>query len=267
MIHFVVALRAEAGPVIERFRLRGEGQRAPYPLYQGEDVRLVISGVGRVAAAGATAYLATRCPEPGAAWINLGTAAHRSFDLGEVVLADKIVEAASGRSWYPPLIGAGGLRSAGVCTVDRMETGLTDQRLYEMEAAGFYSTVVRWGRTELVRVLKVVSDRGEDAPQPFDHDRVAGLIGGALELVEKQVEVLRDLAARLPDCRENEDFNALGERWRFSVTQRRRLRRQGRRAAALGRGIDSLELGGCSSASAALDEIDRQLDSTPISRP
>ena len=266
MIHFVVALRAEAGPIIERFRLRGEAQRAPFALYRGKDARLVVSGVGRVAAAGATAYLATRFPEPDAAWLNIGTAAHRSFDLGEAVLADRIVEAASDRSWYPPLIGAGDLRSATVCTVDRMETGPTDRRLYEMEAAGFYSTVVRWSSAELVRVLKVVSDRGEESLEPFDRDRVTGLIEGVLEAVENEVEALRELASRLPDPGDG-GFDTLPGRWRFSVTQRRRLERQARRAAALGREVGSLELGGCSSASAVLDQIDRQLDRTPVPRP
>ncbi len=266
MIHFVVALRAEAGPIIERFGLRGEAHRAPFAFYQGKDARLVVSGVGRVAAAGATAYLATRCPEPRAAWLNLGTAAHRTFDLGEAVIADQIIEAASGRSWYPPLIGAGDLRSASVCTVDRIETDLTDQHLYEMEAAGFYSTVVRWSSTELVRVLKVVSDRGEESLRPFDRDRVAGLIEGVLEAVDSEVESLRELATRLPHP-SGEGFDVLGERWRFSFTQRRRLQRQAVRAAALGREVDSLELGGCSSAAAVLDQIDRQLDGTPFPRP
>ena len=75
MIHLVVALRAEARPLIEHFRLRGEPERSPFALYQGDAMRLVISGVGRVAAAGATAHLATRYPESRAAWLNFGMAA------------------------------------------------------------------------------------------------------------------------------------------------------------------------------------------------
>jgi len=199
MIHFVVALRAEARPIIEHFRLQGEADRAPFRVYQGREARLVVSGVGRVAAAGATAYLATQCPGSDITWLNVGIAGHRTLDLGQPVLAREIVEAASGKRWSPPLIDKGGLPCATVCTVDKMATDLSDERLYEMEAAGFYGTAVRWTRSELVRVLKVVSDRGEEAEETFDRGRVTGLIAAALESVERQVEVLRELAATVPD--------------------------------------------------------------------
>jgi hypothetical protein len=266
LIHFVVALREEARPLIEHFRLRGESERSAYALYRSDDVRLVVSGIGRVAAAGATAFLAAQHPDPRAVWINFGMAAHRSLRMGECVAGSEVIEAASGRRWYPPLIGVGDLAAASVRTVDAMATDLDDDRLYEMEAAGFYPTAVRWASSELVRVLKVVSDRGETSCEVFDRGQVESLVSGVLERLDEQVESLKELAGRLPEAIESQT-GTLVERWRLSVTQRRRHDRQMRRAAALGCDVEAFDLGECSSATAALDLIDRQLDAQPIPRP
>jgi hypothetical protein len=266
VIHFVVALREEARPLIEHYRLRGESERSAWALYRSDEVRLVVSGIGRVAAAGATAFLAAQSSDPRTIWINFGMAAHRSLEMGACVAGSEVIESATGRRWYPPLIGAGDLASASVCTVDAMATHLDDDRLYEMEAAGFYPTAVRWASSELVRVLKVVSDRGESSCEAFDRGQVEGLAAGALEALDEQVASLEQLAGRLPEPIEPQP-GVLGERWRLSVTQRRRLDRQIRRAAALGCDVKGFDLGECSSATAALDLIDSQLDGLPILRP
>lgn len=262
----MVALREEARPLIEHYRLRGESERSSFALYRSDEVRLVVSGIGRVAAAGATAFLAARYPDPGTVWINFGMAAHRSLGMGECVAGSEVIEAASGRRWYPPLIGIGDLAVASVCTVDAIATDLADDRLYEMEAAGFYPTAVRWASSELVRILKVVSDRGETSCEVFDRGQVESLVSGVLERLDEQVESLEEMAGRLPEVI-GSDSGALEGRWRLSVTQRRRLDRQMRRAAALGCDVKAFDLTECSSATAALDLIDLQLDAQPIPRP
>ena len=55
MIHLVVALPAEASPLIERLGLRRDMAGRAMRLYVGDDLRLVVSGVGKVAAAAAAA--------------------------------------------------------------------------------------------------------------------------------------------------------------------------------------------------------------------
>ena len=84
MIHFVVALPAEGKPLIDRYGLRRRTLRSDYPIYEGNDITLIVSGIGKVAAAAATACLhaSTNDHRPGV-WLNVGIAGHSQRPVGE----------------------------------------------------------------------------------------------------------------------------------------------------------------------------------------
>ena len=54
MLRFVVALAAEARPLIARYRLERLSSAAAFPLYRRGAAALVVSGIGKTAAAAAT---------------------------------------------------------------------------------------------------------------------------------------------------------------------------------------------------------------------
>ena len=100
MLCLVVALAAEARPLLAPHRLQGVNGH-PYRICAGEQTHLIVSGIGKVAAAAATAYLRALIGDTPAAWLNIGIAGHGSQAVGTPLLAHKVVDAASGKPFYP----------------------------------------------------------------------------------------------------------------------------------------------------------------------
>ncbi|MFQ5351318.1 MAG: hypothetical protein ACE5EG_12825, partial [Thermoanaerobaculia bacterium] len=182
MIRLVVALPAEARPLIRRFGLEwvDDGELT---VWRAERISLVVSGVGRKAAVAAVATLAAGEGPRECAWLNVGIAGHRTLAVGEVVLAHKVVDAGGGRAWYPPLVFEPPCGTATVTTVDRPETGYPKETVYEMEAAGFCSAAARFSSAELIQVVKVISDNAAAPPERLTARRVEELIEGATETI------------------------------------------------------------------------------------
>ncbi len=151
MILWVVALRAEAQALVSALGLRAHSRATPWPLYIGADgdAALVISGVGRAAAAAAggwaQGFLATRASaiDTPVAWVNAGVAGHAAGPLGRALLAHRVVEVATERTWYPPPVPGVTLDSDTVFTVDRPESTFEPAGAYDMEAAGFLTAATR----------------------------------------------------------------------------------------------------------------------------
>ena len=158
MLRFVVALQAEARPLVERFGMEALDE-GPFPVYRGQDGWLIVSGHGKAAAAAATAYLHLFSGAAlGRAWLNVGLGGHRQRLLGEGVVAHKISDGASGASWYPQLVIDSPRPTAPVLTAERVEEEYSLPWVYESEAAGFFPTACRFSVAELVHCFKVVSD-------------------------------------------------------------------------------------------------------------
>ncbi len=225
-VHVVAALWSEARPLIDHFGLEAADPGAPFRIFEGNGVALVVSGVGKVASAAAAGYLFAR---HGAGrdrpWINVGVGGHRDLASGSAVVAHKVVDRATGRAWYPPLVFEPALPTATVCTVDDVERDYETEMVYEMEAAGFYSAAARFATAELVHVVKIISDGPDHLPDGLTARRVTELVSAAVEPVAGLVDSTRDLARDLESVRPRVDTAPWLERWHFTVTQRRRLER------------------------------------------
>lgn len=246
-VNLVVALLPEAKPLVERFELAAcdEG-RTPFPCFEGHSegngLRLVVSGIGKFAAATAVGHLSARTSlQRDAAWLNVGVGGHRDLALGETRLANKVAEAASGRTWFPPRAFRSPCRSVPVLTVDEPETGYRTDDIYDMEAAGFFSAATRYSTAELVQSLKVVSDNAE---APLGDDlrqrgrqmarQARSLIEASGPVVERVIEELWGLCAeahKTHTC--PEQLTSFRDRWRFTVAQQSQLRDLLRRWEAL----------------------------------
>lgn len=228
-----MALEAEARPLVERYGLRRDPTVDAFKVFhadetfRGEGVALVVSGLGKVASAAATAYLHLLTGgEINASWINVGIAGHRSRPLGEAVLGHKILDRASGRSWYPPHVFAPRLTTDEIVTVDGVERAFDDDGAHEMEASGFYPTACRFATAELVQCLKVVSDGPGDVPERLSARRVTELIAGQMEAIEWLVGETDQLGLEMRRLEEDPpELESLLGRWHFTVTEARQLRR------------------------------------------
>lgn len=232
---FVVALPSEARPLIAHYRLVRPSQAAPFKIFQRDDVWLIISGPGKVAAAAATAHLHAVAGVLGcAAWLNVGIAGHGDHAVGQAAVAHKIRDRASGQLWYPPQLLRWGCATAEVVTVDRPEQDFAEPVLYDMEASGFYATACRFATSELVQCLKIVSDNRTSPARDLTPQRIEGLIGKHLGLIDGVAAGCASLAAEVAQLEAPPPaFEALVADHHFTVSDRHRLRRLLQRWQAL----------------------------------
>jgi adenosylhomocysteine nucleosidase len=198
MLRFVVALQAEARPLVERFGMAAVSE-SPFPIYRGDEGWLIVSGHGKAASAAATAYLHLAAGGAlGCAWLNVGLGGHGRRTLGDGVLAHKITDAASGASWYPELVDDVPCPTAPVLTVERVEEEYSEPWVYESEAAGFFPTACRFSVAELVHAYKVISDNPDATlSRRMSSVAVEELIDGNLGRIETVARGLAALAGEL----------------------------------------------------------------------
>jgi hypothetical protein len=264
MLRFVVAVAPEADALVRRYRM--ELQEGAFRWYRSEAAALVISGVGKTAAAAATGYLHAKTgEEPLGVWLNFGTAGHRDRPRGDLVLAHTVRDAASGESFHPTLLDGPDLEAVEIRTVERPEVEFDSDALYDMEAYGFVATAIRFSTSELVQSIKIVSDnRGTtaaawtpEAVRDLVEERADDVVGAA----ERFREIARDLEPlRRAETETKELVGAFRDRARFTTSEARRLARLLVRWAALEPGavLRPENIPGASSAE-ILDGLERRL--------
>lgn len=200
-IHLVVALPAEAKPVVSWLNLKRTQPAQGFPIYGHRHIRLVVAGSGKTNAAAATAFLYAMggCPRD-AVWVNLGIAGHAGREVGTVVLADQISDAGTNWSWYPLLTMNAPCPTDALVTLDRPDLSYRRQAMLDMEASGFYATARRFSTPELVQVLKVISDNRHETADGLDAVRVRRLVSGSLDTLSR---LLRGLGEFARDIQEN----------------------------------------------------------------
>lgn len=198
-VNLVVALRAEAEPIVEHFGLR-ERPRSRYPLFSnGEgNLWLIVTGVGRGASSSATTYLGrSRGSGRGSVWLNVGIAGQREFPLGTCRLANWIEDAMTGESWDLPICFETSLKTATLRTVAEPEGGYRGDGMYDMEAAGFYAAASHFSDPRLIQVLKVISDNRRSGVDNISRKQVGQLIADRKGVIEQTINSLGHLSAQI----------------------------------------------------------------------
>jgi len=159
MIYVVVALAAEARPLITHFQLARVADLAPLSVYRRSDLALIIGGVGKEAMAASLDDLAQAIPPDGrSVWLNVGVAGHRQHPIGTAVLGSQVTDVETGEVYRLSPPEDLHLEMGEVLTVAHVETKYESESLYEMEAATFCERAAAITSTELIQVLKIVSD-------------------------------------------------------------------------------------------------------------
>ncbi len=225
LVNLVAALPAEAKPMVSRFKLKRVLPDRGFPVYSNQRISLVVCGVGKVNAAAACTFLYTLngCPQ-NTIWVNLGIAGHGLRAVGDTLLAHHILDAASGRQWYPVQAFKPPCPSDSLETRDRPDFEYDHGHAIDMEASGFYPTALRFTTAELVQCLKVVSDNPDRPGQGINAKSVQELIGDQLDLLDLLLVRLGYLADLL---RETQIPDEVRQRYRrhcrFSESQYRQL--------------------------------------------
>ena len=235
VLRFVTALEAEARPLIEHYRLVNDSDGEAFKIFRRDGVALIISGIGKAAAAAATAFLHLAASgEQNAVWLNVGIAGHGTRGVGEAILAHKVHDHGSGRSWYPPLVFKPPCATDQVTTVDRPERQMTSTGAFDMEASGFVATASRFASAELVHCLKFVSDGPGTDLESLTPRGVRRLVEQHIAVVESVATACGKLSRELREVDAQPlELEVCLKRWRFTVTDQRELHRLLRRRQTL----------------------------------
>lgn len=228
MINLVVALKAEAAPLIESLGLKRDGAPLPFELWRNDDLQLVVCGMGALRAAGAVGWLAGQPSDSSQAWLNVGIAGHSTCSRGTLLVATKLIHRTSARCAYPPLIAAVAAKAENfdqLHTVDAPDTDYRQAGAVDMEAFGIWEVATRVSPAELVMFAKIVSD-GPNAGSIEDIDRagVSALVAEHVGAIGGFIDSLADLT-RVESQRRfiPPEVEQITSRWHFSVSARHEL--------------------------------------------
>lgn len=173
MIYVFTALYCEAHIFIKRYGLVKNPENTWFQEFYNESagIRLTITGVGEINASAAVSSVCSLYrPDREDLLLNVGTCAHAEKEDG-IFLCHKIVEQATGRSFYPDMLYRHAFREGTVVTCmlpwdgRTYESGLgaarpQEERIFDMEAAAVYQAGSRFFGPHQMMFLKAVSDRG-----------------------------------------------------------------------------------------------------------
>ena len=225
---WVVALKAEAKPIIKALGLNRIDKNVVFPVYKDKNARnwLVISGVGQKNVVAAVKYISEFSDSNGCSvWINIGIAGSSSDRYGELFLIDKITRASSDECFYPGSILKSNLQKSELLTVDEPLLDYSKVDLVDMEAADFVRVTSKISGRDLVLVMKIVSDGPNNSVNDLTATRVSHLILQNINLVIDHVNKLISLASLEEERFENPTgYTAVIERWHFTVSQHHELK-------------------------------------------
>ena len=221
MIYVVTALYQEAHGFIRELELKKNTAYAPFEVFDNENagIRLVVTGVGEIAAA---AVVAAVCAQDGADaadfLINIGccAAANAGADsgcetvdsgmdsgygaahaaqIGDLYVCHKITEQATGKTFYPDILYRHPWKERELVTgMQPLQRAASHGALYDMEAAAVYQAGIRFFSPERMLFLKVVSDFGIAGQERMTAEALTGLLEQHVKEVVAFLTNLREAA-------------------------------------------------------------------------
>lgn len=222
MIYVVTALYQEAHGFIRELELKKNTAYAPFEVFDNESagIRLVVTGVGEIAAAAATAAVCARdgadasdflinigcCAAANAgadsgcetvdSGMDSGYGAAHAAQIGDLYVCHKITEQATGKTFYPDILYRHPWKERELVTgMQPLQRAAAHGALYDMEAAAVYQAGIRFFSPDRMLFLKVVSDFGIAGQERMTAEALTGL----------QEQHVKEVVAFLTNLREAAD--------------------------------------------------------------
>ncbi len=211
------ALMIEAAPVRDALSLQAVPEM-PFPLFEGGNCLLVVTGTGSVRAAAATGWILGRTSGIRAA-VNLGFAAAsaQTAELYSWHRIHSIRDATTGRLHIPDILESHSLKEQPLWTVSQpagSDPGWDG--LVDMEGSGFYEAARRLLPPDRIFLLKWVSDAFS---RQLDTDLMASRFAASLPEVLPFLRHCLSIASPSPQENEAEWMDLFRKRLRLSRTQ------------------------------------------------
>ena len=223
--NFIVALPSEAAPLIDALELRRCNRARGVKLYRRDKYRLVISGVGKIAAATAVGYIAGSEPaDTRHIWLNIGIAGHATLPKGSVGIAHRIIDQATGQTYYPSIAVRAPCASYSLVCYDAPSTTYADEAMCDMESSGFFTAAYRFSSVEFIHSIKIISDNSASDIAALNRTAISEMIEAHVTLIESFAELLGSIAATHLATVNALPLDTLLARWHFTATQQSQLR-------------------------------------------
>lgn len=224
MIHFIVATYYEARPLIEIFNLNKI--QTNLNLYKNDEVSLTISGIGKVNCAVSVAQTFYEFKKSyNNIWINVGLAGHRSLQIGEISLVNKITDNSSQKTFFT-FIADFNIQSFECLTCDKENKNYSNN-LFDMECSGFFESARKFSTRELIQSLKIISDNQKQSINFKNKEEVYELIFNHkknLEEFSKYFLELRQKCLANHDQYINEQFSSVFNKTKFTFTESQQMK-------------------------------------------
>jgi len=225
MLNIVVALPEEARPIIHCFKMQRWHDVRQFAVYRSDEIRLIVSGIGKLAAATATGFLAGTHLNDHSAWLNLGIAGGDAGAVGDIFLANEIVDSVSNTKFYPSICFNLPMPYTRVITVVNQQTEYSTESVYDMEASGFYSAALRFSTAELIQSIKIISDNSVSGIDKIKKENVTEMITQKLAEVSDICNWLLEAVKKLTEEYAGDaDYITILSKFHFTYTQQRKLK-------------------------------------------
>ena len=215
MIYVMMALYQEAHGLIRELELKKNTAYAPFEVFDNESagIRLVVTGVGEIAAAAATAAVCARdgadaadflinigccaagCCKPADRDMDSGYGEANAAQIGDLYVCHKITEQATGKTFYPDILYRHPWRERELVTgMQPLQRAAAHGVLYDMEAAAVYQAGIRFFSPDRMLFLKVVSDFGIAGQERMAAEALTGLLEQHVKEVAAFLTNLREAA-------------------------------------------------------------------------
>lgn len=233
MLNILVATLSEARVLIEHFNLKQILAERIFPIYMNasEDLRIIISGIGKINAAAATSYLYSQTSnQSGICLLNIGIAGGCQYEIGDFLLVNKVVDTSSQLVYYPATQLFPQFAQTSIVTVDRADENYPDNSLIDMEASGFYATAIRMLDREQIQIAKIVSDNNIASKQQITKQVVTDIMAKGLPKLFSIIEQMQFLSEQEQVIyQETELLPKMLQKWHFTSYQCHQLRDKLRR--------------------------------------
>ena len=156
-------------------------------------------------------------------WLNIGIAGHKNIEIGETRLVNKIIDDEDKLSWYPQIIFDPPCDCEDLVSLKSPSTKYKSC-LYDMEASGFYQIAVKFGTSELIHSLKIISDNNEKSMSLINKKNTEFLVKNKMNVIEKLLAELEVLADNItPRNRKPKYYNHFLKKWHFTQSEKHML--------------------------------------------
>ena len=192
----ISALKAEAEPLAKFFGLK-QDTSYNYPLYDGDDIKLICTGVGRGNIKNVLINFSECIPNSTKAqFVNIGIAGGKKNEckIGECFIIDNVYDDKSGKVFNLNNKLESHCSTQNITTVSNpiSDGGSSYNTLVDMEAHEICSIISKLGLENNLLIIKIVSDFMDINKKDLSYNRVYDLVENNLNNINRLLNAFRN---------------------------------------------------------------------------